>query len=153
MTADSFQTPQIQEALARLEEAEVNLDQAIVSAKQVEEQTPKTRLSEEDIRLIEEHARSGDAPGELRELQERIDNGELSWEDIAQGRHLDDPRVQEALSPGVEGMHQAYVAIEEGQELDEIIEAGPPSAPQDRSSDDEDGDGGYSFTRFDPDNE
>ncbi len=149
-TPDSFMTPQIQEALAKLEEAEVNLDHAIVAAKQVEQQTPKTRLSEEDIRLIEEHARSADAPRELRELQERIDAGDLSWEDIAQGRHLDDPRVQGALSTGVEGMQQAYTAIEEGQPLDEIIEAGPP-AP--RPDDEDDDDGGYSFTKFDPDDE
>jgi hypothetical protein len=146
---DSLQTPQIQEALARLEEAEVNLDRAIVAAKQVEQQVPKTRLSEEDIRLIEEHARSGDAPRELRELQERIDNGELSWEDIANGRHLDDPQVRGALSTGVDGMQQAYTAIVEGQELDEIIEGGPPAPPRT----DDDDDGGYDFTRFDPDNE
>lgn len=150
-TPDAFMTPQIQEALARLEEAEVNLDQAIVSAKQVEEQTPKTKLSEEDIQLIEEHARGADAPRELRELQERIDAGELSWEDIAQGRHLDDPRVQGALSTGVDGMHQAYTAIEEGQSLDDIIEAGPPARRPDDGNDEDDG--GYSFTRFDPDDE
>ena len=149
-TPDAFMTPQIREALAKLEEAEVNLDNAIVAAKQVEEQTPKTRLSEEDIELIEEHARSADAPRELRELQERIDAGELSWEDIANGRHLDDPQVQGALSTGVEGMHQAYAAIQEGESLDDIIEAGPP-AP--RPDDDDDDDGGYSFTRFDPDDE
>jgi hypothetical protein len=148
-TPGSWQSPHITEALARLEEAEVALDHAIVAAKQVEQETPKTRLSEEDIALIEEHARSAEAPRELRELQERIDNGDLSWEDIASGRHLNDPEVQAALSPGVEGMQQAYTAIQEGQDLDEIIEAGPPPA---RSSDDDD-EGGYNFTRFDPDNE
>lgn len=148
-TPDAFMTPQIREALAKLEEAEVSLDNAIVHAKMVEEQTPKTRLSEEDIALIEEHARSANAPRELRELQERIDSGELSWEDIAQGRHLDDPSVQGALSTGVEGMHQAYVAIQEGETLDDIIEAGPP-APRPDDNDDE---GGYRFTHFDPDDE
>jgi hypothetical protein len=148
--AESWQTPQITEALARLEEAEVALDQAIVAAKEVERETPKTHLSEEDIRLIEEHARSGDAPRELRELQERIDSGELSWEDIASGRHLDDPEVQAALSPGVQGMQQAYTMIEEGQELDEIIEMGAPPPPP--STDDPDA-GGYEFMRSDPDDD
>lgn len=151
-TPDAFMTPQIREALAKLEEAEVNLDTAIVAAKQVEQQTPKTRLSEEDIQQIEEHARGTDAPRELRELQERIDAGELSWEDIAQGRHMDDPRVQGALSTGVEGMHQAYTAIQEGQSLDEIIEAGPPVRRPDDGGNEDEG-GGYSFTRFDPDDE
>ena len=143
--AEAWQTPQITEALARLEEAEVALDQAIVKAKEVERETPKTHLSEEDIQLIEEHARSGDAPRELRELQERIDSGELSWEDIASGRHLDDPEVQAALSPGVQGMQQAYTLIEEGQELDDIIEIGAPPPPPDTGEPDEGK--GYEFQR------
>lgn len=149
--AEAWQTPQITEALARLEEAEVALDQAIVEAKQVERETPKTQLSEEDIRLIEEHARSGDAPRELRELQERIDAGELSWEDIAAGRHLDDPEIQAALMPGVEGMQQIYTAIEEGQDLDDIIEMGGPTPPRD--TDDPDDGQGYQFQRSEDDEE
>lgn len=44
---------------------------------------------------------------------------------------LDDTHVQAGLSTGVDGMHQAYAAIEEGQDLDEIIESGPPAPPQD----------------------
>jgi hypothetical protein len=132
-------TPQIREALAKLEDAEVALDRAILDAKQVEQQVPKTQLSEEDIRQIEEHARGADAPRELRELQRRIDAGELSWEDIASGRHLDDPSVQAALSPGTDGMHQAYTMIQEGQDLDEIIES-PPAVRQTDARDDTDDD-------------
>jgi hypothetical protein len=150
-TPGSWQTPQIRDALARLEDAEVTLDRAVVEAKRVERETPKTRLSEEDIRLIEQHARSADAPRELRQLQERIDNGELSWEDIAAGRHLDDPRVRDALAPGVAGMQQAYTMIQEGQDLDTIIEAGPPVRPADGSPDEEDEHRGYGFLRSDPD--
>lgn len=149
--AEAWQTPQITEALARLEEAEVALDRAIVQAKRVERETPKTRLSEEDIRLIEEHARSGDAPRELRELQERIDDGELSWEDIAAGRHLDDPRVQAALAPNVQGLQQAYTMIQEGQDLDEIIELGAPPPPP--RGDDADEGKGYGFQRRSDDEE
>lgn len=150
---DPWRNPQMQEALARLEEAEVGLDRAIVNAKQVEQQVKTTKLSEEDIRLIEEHARSGNAPRQLRELQERIDNGEFSWEDIASGQHMDDPKVRAALDTGVTGMRQAYAAIQEGQELDEIIESGPPSPPPTR----DDGGAGYDvtedydFNKFNPD--
>jgi hypothetical protein len=127
-SSDAWLTPDIREALARLEEAEVALDHTILEAKQLEQRVQKTQLSEEDIRQIEEHARSGAAPKELRELQRRVDAGELSWNDIASGRHLDDPRVQGALSSGVEGMRQAYTLIQEGQDLDEIVEEGrPPS--------------------------
>lgn len=139
----AWQTPEIQAALARLEEAEVGLDRAITAAKQVERQVPKTKLSEEDIEKIEEHARSGAAPRQLRELQRRIDDGELSWADIASGQHLDDPQVRDALSPGVAGMRQAYTMIEEGQDLDEIVESGgvqPQNEPAPRDDDDEGGD-------------
>lgn len=132
---DSWQSPEIREALAKLEDAEVALDQAILEAKQVERQVPKTQLSEEDIRRIEEFARSGDAPRELRELQRRVDDGDLSWQDIAAGRHLDDPQVRAALSTGVDGMRQAYSLIQEGQDLDDIVAAG---APVPRVTDDRD---------------
>src|SRR5690242_4950383 len=129
---DPRQDPRIRDAHARLEDAEVGLDQAIVAAKQVEREVPKTNLSEEDIELIEEHARSAAAPRELRELQQRIDDGELSWNDIATGRHMSDPEVQAALNPGVAGLQQAYSAIQEGQELDEIVSNGPPPPPRER---------------------
>jgi hypothetical protein len=137
-------SPDIGEALAKLEDAELALDRAILDAKQVEQQVPKTQLSEEDIQQIEEHARSAEAPRELRELQQRIDAGELSWQDIASGHHQGDPSVQAALSPGVDGMRQAYTMIQEGQDLDEIIASPPPvrqtDARDDTGDDDDDPD-------------
>lgn len=151
-TADSWQTPEIREALARLEDAEVGLDRAIVAAKQVSRQIPASRLSEEDIRQIEEYARGGEAPRALRELQRRIDDGDLSWEDIAGGRHLDDPQVRAALATGVGGMRRAYTAIQEGEDVDDIIETGD-TAPPPPSSDDDD-EGGYeSQRRREPDDD
>lgn len=149
---DVGRSPGVRAALARMEEAEVRLDQAVLAAKQVEQRIGRTSLSDEDIRLVEAHARSGKAPPELRELQERIDRGELSWQDIAGGRHLDDPRVRAALTPGVTGMHQAYAAIEEGQDVNEIIDAGPPTTPPPPRADDARA-GGYTFVSFDPDAE
>ncbi|MBK1786884.1 hypothetical protein [Prauserella cavernicola] len=123
---DWWQTPQIREAMAKLEEAEVGLDQTIADAKQMERQLPQTGLSQQDVEQIEAHARSKDAPRELRELQERVDRGDLSWNDIAAGRFMDDPQVRSALENGVEGMRQAYSMIQEGHELDDIIEPGGP---------------------------
>jgi hypothetical protein len=141
-SSDFWLTPDLREALARLEDAELALDHTILEAKQVEQQTQKTTLSEEDIRQIEEHARGADAPKALRELQRRIDAGELSWQSIAAGQHLDDPRVQAGLAPGVDGMRQAYTLIQEGHDLDEILEQGPPPRrfrddPGDPPSDDD----------------
>jgi hypothetical protein len=147
---DLRQDPRIRDALARLEDAEVGLDQAIVAAKQVEREVPKTNLSEEDIQLIEEHARSDDAPRELRELQQRVDDEELSWNDIATGRYMNDPEVQAALNPGVAGLQRAYSAIQEGQELDEIISNGLPPSPRAHNRDKS---GQRRFTQFDDDDE
>ncbi|WP_298178904.1 hypothetical protein [Saccharomonospora sp.] len=126
---DLSRNPQIAAAMAQLEQAELGLDRSISKAKQLETKIPKSGLSQQDIEQISEHARSKDAPKELRELQARIDKGDLSWNDIAAGRFLDDPQVRKALEGGVEGMRQAYVMIQEGHALDDIIEpGGPPSA-------------------------
>jgi hypothetical protein len=121
--------PAVAEGLAKLERAEVELDQKVLEAKQMKQQMPRGGLSPADIQQVEEHARSKDAPKELRELQKRIDRGDLSWNDIGQGRFLDDPGVRAALSGSVEGMRQAYTMIEEGQDIDDIVDLGGPPAP------------------------
>ncbi|EHK88576.1 hypothetical protein ACWGRK_11760 [Saccharomonospora azurea] len=126
---DLSRDPRIAAAMAQLEQAELGLDRTISSAKQLDAKMAKSSLSPQDIEQIAEHARSKDAPKELRELQARIDKGDLSWNDIAAGRFLDDPQVRTALEGGVEGMRQAYAMIQEGHDLDDIIEpGGPPSA-------------------------
>lgn len=130
--------PHLQAALAQLEAAEVDLDQRVANAKQLQRQMPQTTLSQQDIQQIEEHARSKNAPKQLRELQQRIDRGDLTWSDIANGRHLDDPKVQAALSTGVQGMRQAYTMIQEGHDVDEIIDiGGPPVATEPPAEPDE----------------
>lgn len=136
---DRWATPRIREAMAKLEEAEVGLDQQIADAKQLQRQIPSSGLSQQDIEQIEQHARGKDAPKELRELQARIDRGELSWGNIAAGEALDDPQVRKALAGGVAGMRQAYAMIQEGHDLDDIIDAGGP--PVQIGEDDEEGHG------------
>ncbi|TWH20806.1 hypothetical protein [Prauserella rugosa] len=146
---NAWQTPQIREALAQLEEAEVGLDQRIAGAKELSRNTSQGGLSAEDIQQIEQHARSSAAPRELRELQQRIDRGDLSWNDISAGRFLDDPQVRAALEHGVDGMRAAYTMIQEGQDFDEIIEAGGPAVPGSASTPREDADD-TDDTRDDP---
>lgn len=152
MTAlDPRQNPLIQEALAKLAEAEAGLDEAIAEAKTVERQVPKTSLSQEDTQKIEEFAHSKDAPKELRELQKRVDEGELTWDQIGSGEHLDDPKVRAALATGVDGMKAAYTLIQEGQDLDDIVEAGAPApatTPADDATDDRDDDDYFGDTVF-----
>ena len=75
---------------------------------------------------VEQYARSRAAPRALRELQARIDAGELSWHAIAAGKHLDDPDVRAVVEAGI-----AEPADEDEDEV-----------PEGR---------GYAFMRFDPD--
>ena len=106
---------------------------------------PRSRgLTEQDLAEIERYARSGNAPKEFKDLQQRIDSGEFSWKDIAAGRVMDEG-VQKALATGVPDLQRAYTAIQEGQDIDDIIEAGgpgqPPARPARAPRDDDDEDG------------
>ncbi len=104
---------------------------------------PRSRgVTEQDLAAIERYARSGNAPKEFKELQQRIDSGEFSWQDVAAGRVMDEG-VQKALATGVPDLQRAYTAIQEGQDIDDIIESGNPSRPappvRPAPGDDEDG--------------
>lgn len=108
-------------------------------------------LSEQDLAEIERFAKSPGAPKELKDLQQRVDAGEMSWADVASGRAVNDEGVQKALAVGVPDLQRAYRAIEEGQDIDDIIASGNPAAqPPARSRrDDDDEDDGPSHFRKD----
>lgn len=146
---DSWKTPALREAEAKLNAAMADLDQRIDHAKEVERTVPKSNLSGDEIRQIEEFAHGKDAPEELRELQQRIDRGELTWDQIGDGEHLDDPAVRAALERSVPGLSRAYTSIIEGEHLDDIIEAGTarPASPRDHFDGDSDGEGGGGFMK------
>lgn len=108
-------------------------------------------LSEQDLAEIERFAKSPGAPKELKDLQRRVESGEMSWADVAAGRALNDEGVQKALAVGVPDLQRAYRAIEEGQDIDDVIASGnPASQPPVRSRrDDDDEDDGPSHFRED----
>ncbi len=135
----------MQQAEARLDEVVAQADRAIATARSLRI-PPTPPLSEDDIRRIEEAARSRDASREMRELQRRIDGGEFTWRDVAEGRHLNDPGVRAVLGANLDQMARVYRQFEEGYHLDEVVEAyqpelyeprGRPSLP--RKPDDDDG--------------
>ncbi|MET9631398.1 hypothetical protein ABZX92_28445 [Lentzea sp. NPDC006480] len=122
---------------------------AVQTAQQAAQYQPRSRgVSEQDLAEIERYARSGNAPEEFKDLQQRIDSGEFSWKDIASGRVMDDG-VQKALATGVPDLQRAYTAIEEGQDIADIIESGNPAARQRPRRDDDDEDDGPSHFRKD----
>ncbi|ASO18142.1 hypothetical protein FHR81_002538 [Actinoalloteichus hoggarensis] len=122
-----------QARLAQFAAARSELDriEAVADARMAEikqQQLPESGLSEAEIAQIEQFARSKDAPAELRALQERIDKGDLSWRDIADGSAVQDEQVQRALASGVPKLQQAYTMIQEGHSIDDILDAGDPFA-------------------------
>jgi hypothetical protein len=105
-------------------------------------------LSEQDLAEIERFAKSPGAPKELKDLQRRVESGEMSWADVAAGRALNDEGVQKALAVGVPDLQRAYHALEEGQDIDDIITSGNPAAqppPRARRDDDDEDDGPNHF--------
>ncbi|MER2091548.1 MAG: hypothetical protein ABS918_02290 [Saccharopolyspora rectivirgula] len=134
---ESWKTPEIRAAEEALEEALLKADEAIAEADQFSASLPDTSLSQEQIQQIEQLVREGKAPPEIRVLQERIDAGELSWDDIANGRALRDEGVKNAFALVVSDMQRAKDLIDEGHSLDDIIDADPHRAPQGFDDDDD----------------
>jgi hypothetical protein len=129
---------------ARLQQLFDDVDTRTAAAVQVAQQAaqfqPRSKgLTEQDLAEIERFARGGKAPKELRDLQGRVDSGEFSWQDVAAGRVLDDEGVQKALASSLGDFQRAYTAIQEGQDIDDIIASGNPAARPPRDDDDEDG--------------
>jgi hypothetical protein len=115
--ADAFQ--------ARVAQANAELEDAVRTSQRAEREMREDPRFQQRLRDVEEYARSRAAPRALRDLQRRIDNGELSWNAIASGKHLDDPSVRAALAA----------------DISEPVPADDDDEPQ----------RGYAFTRFDPD--
>lgn len=92
--ADAWRTPAVRQADADLEAAV----QRSVKASQRLRQSPDFQQRLENV---ESYARSRAAPRVLSALQRRIDSGELSWQAIAAGKHLDDPDVRAVLAAGI----------------------------------------------------
>ncbi|HEX8871094.1 MAG TPA: hypothetical protein VF821_35870, partial [Lentzea sp.] len=104
---------------ARLQALFDDVDAKVAATEQVARQASQVQLrskglSEQDLAEIERFARSGKAPNVLKELQGRIDSGEFSWKDVAEGRVLGDEGVQRALAGSAPDFQRAYTAIEEG---------------------------------------
>jgi hypothetical protein len=120
--ADAWRTAAVEQAQARLTEVAVQADEAIARARSLRI-SPTPPLSEDDIRRIEQSARSQNASREMRELQRRIDRGEFTWRDVVDGRQMHDPGVRAALGASLAEMARVYRQFEEGYQLDEVLAA------------------------------
>jgi hypothetical protein len=134
---------------ALIDDADTKMAGAVQTAQQAAQYQPRSRgVSEQDLAAIERYARSGNAPKEFKDLQQRIDSGEFSWKDIAAGRVMDEG-VQKALATGVPDLQRAYTAIQEGQDIEDVIASGNPVAQRPPRRDDDDEDDGPSHFRQD----
>ena len=120
--------------VADVERRMADVEQTARAASQV--QLRSRGLTQADLAEISRFAHSPGAPRELKELARRVDAGEMSWEDVASGRAVDDEGVQRALRTGVPDLQRAYTAIQEGNDPEDVISAGT-AKPRGRGDDDD----------------
>lgn len=127
MDDEDWKTPEIREAEARLEEAIAGAERQLAAAEALEadQQDGSRGLDPEQIQRIEQLVRRGQAPPEIAELQQAIDAGDLTWDDVVQRRKLDHEAVQNALAAGVPAMTRIKELHDEGYDLPTILAADP----------------------------
>lgn len=138
---DDWKTPEIRDAEAMLEERFRQAEETLAQAEELNANLPEITLDEERVEEIEGLIRNGSAPPEVAALQQRIDDGELSWQDIANGTALHDESVQEALGSGVQNMRHAKELLDEGHDVATVVDSDPNRAHVD--DDDDDGQGSF----------
>ncbi|WP_188989830.1 hypothetical protein [Saccharopolyspora thermophila] len=124
--------PQLRELVEQLDAALDGANRIADEASRLAEQFREkpSELSDEELAEVEQFARGDQAAPELRELQRRIDAGELTWQDIRSGQALDDPGVVQALSAGLPDAQAAYTMLREGHDVDAVIAARADDAPR-----------------------
>ncbi|ATE57752.1 MULTISPECIES: hypothetical protein [Actinosynnema] len=91
--------------------------------------TTSRGLSDADLAQISRAANNPRAPQALRDLAKRVDAGELSWKDIAEGKALDDEGVRRAMATGIPDLKRAHNAIREGQDVQDLARGGDGDEP------------------------
>lgn len=141
-TDDSWKTPELRAAEANLRAAVEHGRETVLKAQQFKAQLRPSRVSDEDIRLLDQAARAHDAPKELRALADRVDEGELSWRQIVDGKAMDDPGVRAAFEVNLDKLAAVYRKFEEGYSLEDVLESESGRRPGGGTRDDDDLDGG-----------
>ena len=139
---DTWKTAQLRAAEADLLAAVERGRRTLAQAQRFKAQIRQSRVCDDDIRLLDEAARAHDAPRALRQLAQRVDDGELTWRQIVDGKVMDDPGVRAAFEPNLDKLAQVYRKFEEGYSLEDVLESETARRPgRGREPDDERGDG------------
>ncbi|GLY66235.1 hypothetical protein [Amycolatopsis taiwanensis] len=123
---DSWKPASLREAEARLNESLIKSAELIKQVDEKLKQLPDVdhTAKPEDVSAIKAAAEKPDAPAALRALKKKVDAGELTWQDVLEGRALKDETVREVMTARLDGdMREIYREAEQGATLDEILEA------------------------------
>ncbi|MCP2165949.1 hypothetical protein [Goodfellowiella coeruleoviolacea] len=120
---DSWKTPRIREAEAQLDASMGKARDLLKELEKIKLQPAPSAATEADIQQIQDAARKPDAPRELREMQKKVERGDLNWKDVLEGRAFDDPDVRATVEKQLGQMRAIYEQFEQGYTLDQVIEA------------------------------
>lgn len=124
MSADG-RTPEIRAAEQMIDERMTQAEEALAKATRFESELPEVKLTDERIEEIEQQIRSGNAPPEIVAFQRRVDEGEFSWHDVADGTAFRDESVRSAFSASVQNMQQAKDMLDAGYDSATVINNDP----------------------------
>jgi hypothetical protein len=90
-------------------------------------------ITDEDVRRLASAASNPDAPESLRRLAIRVDQGDFTWRQIAEGEAFTDPGVVAAYADAggqVDGTELTRIAgmLAEGFTPEEVVESAAPQA-------------------------
>ena len=120
---DSWKTPE-------LREAEAALDRTVRKSQQLLKDLEKIKLPpmpkvdpQARIDALKKAAAQPDASAQLRLIKKKVDEGKLTWEDVAAGKAFADPDVRALADAKLSEAKEIKEELEEGQSPDEILEA------------------------------
>lgn len=139
-TGGSWKTSAMVRAEMELDEAALRVDEHLARAEQLPEFHDEP-LSEQDVARFEQAVRDDNAPDEVKQLARRVDSGEYTWREIAEGKAMRDPEVRAAFAEA--GRHvdpaplqQIVEQLNEGKTPEEIVAANR-SGQEEQSADEE----------------
>ncbi|HVK26331.1 MAG TPA: hypothetical protein VM677_33690 [Actinokineospora sp.] len=117
----TWRTPELAAAEANLASAVHRGHEAAARAKAV---AAAQRPTLTDATLAEIERAAADGPPALRKLAARVEAGELTWRQIADGTASADPDVRAAAESTARRLRGVYQQFEEGQSLEDVLGEG-----------------------------
>lgn len=120
---DSWKTPELREAEAAADETMVRSEEVLEKADAMRIEPPQNTVTPENLAAIQAAAEARDATPEMRVLKEKVEKGQLKWEDVLSGKAYNDPDVRNAMASRLAEMRTIYQEFEAGHTLEDVLEA------------------------------